>query len=138
MTTLDTDDGTSRITPVDRYVGQRIRETRLMRRMSQEKLAAAIGVSFQQVQKYEKATNRVSAGSLVDIARALDVSPAHMLPPDSADDADLANDPTRGLIKTRTDRDLVAVLARLTPTQRASLLPVALQLITPAETGGRA
>ncbi|GJD94544.1 helix-turn-helix domain-containing protein [Methylobacterium iners] len=58
---------------VDRTVGQRIRALRESKGISQTTLATAIGVSFQQVQKYEKGKNRVSASRLQEIARALDV-----------------------------------------------------------------
>lgn len=60
-------------TSVDLLVSQRIRLRRNVLRVSQEKLAEAIGVTFQQVQKYEKGSNRVSAGKLYDIALALQV-----------------------------------------------------------------
>jgi len=59
--------------PVDVTVGTRIRFTRKMRNMSQQALAEAIGVSFQQVQKYERGANRVSASMLVRIADTLGV-----------------------------------------------------------------
>lgn len=57
--------------PADRHVGNRIRMRRLMLSMSQEKLADKIGLTFQQVQKYEKGTNRVGASRLAQIATAL-------------------------------------------------------------------
>jgi transcriptional regulator with XRE-family HTH domain len=57
----------------DIAVGQRIRVERLGRRMSQTELAEKIGVSFQQVQKYEKGTNRVGAGRLARIAEVLGI-----------------------------------------------------------------
>ena len=57
----------------DAIVGQNIRLHRLARRMSQNALARAVGVSFQQVQKYEKGANRVGAGRLVRVASALGV-----------------------------------------------------------------
>src|SRR6185503_8028410 len=57
----------------DAVVGQNIRVHRLARRMSQSALADAIGITFQQVQKYEKGVNRVGSGRLVKIAAALDV-----------------------------------------------------------------
>jgi len=57
--------------PVDLHVGNRIRLRRMMMAMSQEKLADALGITFQQVQKYEKGTNRTSASRLVETARAL-------------------------------------------------------------------
>jgi transcriptional regulator with XRE-family HTH domain len=60
--------------PVDRQVGLRIRMRRKELRISQEKLAEALGLTFQQVQKYERATNRVSASKLFEIARALNTN----------------------------------------------------------------
>jgi transcriptional regulator with XRE-family HTH domain len=59
--------------PVDKVVGQRVRLSRQSRGMSQTALASAIGVTFQQLQKYEKAANRISASKLFDISKALDV-----------------------------------------------------------------
>lgn len=59
--------------PIDLHVGARIRLRRLMLRMSQEKLGDALGLTFQQIQKYEKGANRVSASRLYEIAKALDV-----------------------------------------------------------------
>jgi transcriptional regulator with XRE-family HTH domain len=58
---------------LDIAVGQRIRVERLARRMSQTELADKIGVSFQQVQKYEKGLNRVGAGRLTRIAEVLGI-----------------------------------------------------------------
>jgi transcriptional regulator with XRE-family HTH domain len=63
----------------DAVVGQNIRVQRLARRMSQSALADAIGITFQQVQKYEKGVNRVGAARLVRIARALGVPAAKLL-----------------------------------------------------------
>jgi transcriptional regulator with XRE-family HTH domain len=58
----------------DIEVGQRIRARRMAKGMSQTELGAMLGVTFQQVQKYEKGVNRVGAGRLVRVAEALDVS----------------------------------------------------------------
>jgi transcriptional regulator with XRE-family HTH domain len=59
--------------PVDVHVGHRVRLRRMMMGISQEKLAELAGkITFQQVQKYEKGTNRISASRLVEIAAALD------------------------------------------------------------------
>jgi transcriptional regulator with XRE-family HTH domain len=63
--------------PVDRHVGLRIRMRRKELNISQEKLAEALGLTFQQVQKYERAANRVSASKLFEIARALNASVAY-------------------------------------------------------------
>ena len=59
---------------VDKKVGQRVRSRRLEIGMSQEKLAELLGVTFQQVQKYEKGVNRIAVSRLLDIANALEVS----------------------------------------------------------------
>ena len=59
--------------PVDKYVGSRVRMRRIMLGMSQEKLGEALGLTFQQVQKYEKGTNRVGASRLQQISEILHV-----------------------------------------------------------------
>jgi transcriptional regulator with XRE-family HTH domain len=59
--------------PVDKHVGSRIRMRRLMLGMSQEKLGDGLGLTFQQVQKYEKGTNRIGAGRLQHISHLLQV-----------------------------------------------------------------
>ncbi|MFQ5346682.1 MAG: helix-turn-helix domain-containing protein [Rhodothalassiaceae bacterium] len=58
---------------VDRHIGERIREHRLERGLTQQDLARALGISYQQVQKYENGSNRVSAGRLYILAQALGV-----------------------------------------------------------------
>jgi transcriptional regulator with XRE-family HTH domain len=60
--------------PIDKHVGSRVRMRRLMLGMSQEKLGDALGRTFQQVQKYEKGTNRIAASRLAQIARILQVA----------------------------------------------------------------
>lgn len=62
--------------PIDRHVGTRIRGRRVGLRISQTKLGQAIGVTFQQIQKYESGTNRVGASNLFKIARTLNVDVA--------------------------------------------------------------
>ena len=59
--------------PVDKHVGSRVRMRRLMLGMSQEKLGDGLGLTFQQVQKYEKGTNRVGASRLQHISQLLQV-----------------------------------------------------------------
>jgi len=60
--------------PVDIYVGGRVKSRRLILGLSQEDLAKSIGLTFQQVQKYERGTNRISVSRLVDIGRVLKTS----------------------------------------------------------------
>src|ERR1700688_3707510 len=62
-------------TAVDTHVGQKIRARRVFLRMSQTDVADAIGITFQQVQKYERGANRVGASRLQQISEALGVSP---------------------------------------------------------------
>ena len=60
--------------PVDAQVGSRVRLRRMLIGMSQERLGELLGLTFQQVQKYEKGVNRIGAGRLFDVARILGVS----------------------------------------------------------------
>jgi transcriptional regulator with XRE-family HTH domain len=59
--------------PIDKHVGSRVRMRRMMLSMSQEKLGDALGLTFQQVQKYEKGTNRIGASRLQQISLILQV-----------------------------------------------------------------
>jgi transcriptional regulator with XRE-family HTH domain len=63
----------NRTRPIDQHVGERIRLLRTERGLTQEQLAAALEVSYQQVQKYETGANRISAGRIYEIARKLGV-----------------------------------------------------------------
>ncbi len=62
-----------RPSPIDVHVGARVRLRRTLLGMSQEKLGEALGLTFQQVQKYERGVNRIGASRLFDLARVLDV-----------------------------------------------------------------
>jgi transcriptional regulator with XRE-family HTH domain len=64
---------TTRTQDVDRYVGARIRERRIMLGLTQQQLADLIGVTYQQAHKYERGINRVSAGRLFEVAQVLSV-----------------------------------------------------------------
>ena len=59
--------------PIDRHIGNRVRLRRTTIGMSQERLGEALGLTFQQIQKYEKGTNRIGAGRLLAVARILGV-----------------------------------------------------------------
>jgi transcriptional regulator with XRE-family HTH domain len=67
------DTGESRPSPIDVHVGSRIRLRRTLMGMSQERLGDSLGLTFQQVQKYERGVNRVGASRLYDLSRVLDV-----------------------------------------------------------------
>jgi transcriptional regulator with XRE-family HTH domain len=59
--------------PIDRYVGQKVRVARLSKGLSQTRLGEAVGLTFQQIQKYEKGTNRISASRLYQFSEILGV-----------------------------------------------------------------
>ncbi len=63
----------NRASSIDRHVGTRIRERRIMLGLSQQQMADMIGVTYQQAHKYERGINRISAGRLYEITRVLNV-----------------------------------------------------------------
>lgn len=63
--------------PIDKHVGSRVRMRRVLLGMSQEKLGEALSLTFQQVQKYEKGTNRIGASRLQQISKTLNVPPSY-------------------------------------------------------------
>jgi transcriptional regulator with XRE-family HTH domain len=75
--------GKSKIDPIDIHVGRVLRAKREERGLSQGALARAGGVSFQQVQKYEKGKNRLSAGMLYKLAKALEMPISEFFPNDA-------------------------------------------------------
>lgn len=93
--------------PVDVHVGGRIRTRRLLVGMNQETLANKLGLTFQQVQKYEGGANRVSASRLAQIAEILEVSISHFFadlpaadaPPESSRDERMQRPETLELIR---------------------------------------
>ena len=103
------------IHPIDRLVGQRVRLLRLDKGMSQTALAAALGLTFQQVQKYERGTNRISASKLFEISKALGVDVAALF--EDAAAAFGAEAPADGQDKTRlptrTDLEIMRQLAKI-------------------------
>ena len=62
--------------PVDIHVGSRVRLRRTLRGMSQQRLAGELGLTFQQVQKYERGANRIGASRLYELSEVLDVPPS--------------------------------------------------------------
>jgi transcriptional regulator with XRE-family HTH domain len=78
--------------PIDKHVGSRVRMRRMMLGMSQEKLGDALGLTFQQVQKYEKGTNRIGASRLQQISQILQVPVAFFF-----EGAPVLNAPAEGM-----------------------------------------
>jgi transcriptional regulator with XRE-family HTH domain len=110
------------VDPVDRFVGARIRAERGQAGLTQSQLGAAVGVTFQQIQKYERGANRVSASMLVRTAKALGVSVSCLFPePDAGPDEQAA----AGIGAFKDGRILAECFAAMTPEQRALLVSVA-------------
>ena len=106
--------------PTDKYVGSRVRMRRMMLGMSQEKLGDAIGLTFQQVQKYEKGSNRIGASRLQQIALILQVPVSFFFegappPPIAAAGLTVPLDPdhTTGLLSTSEGLALARAFMRI-------------------------
>lgn len=102
--------------PVDVHVGSRVRERRTMLGLSQEKLARAFGVSFQQVQKYERGANRISASRLHQLASILDVPMTFFfegLPGEGDDGASAATNAGEEKMMNRETLELVRAYYRI-------------------------
>ena len=85
-----------RITAIDILVGERVHAYRKQLRLSQSQLAQQLGLTFQQVQKYEKGTNRIGAARLFEIARLFNV-PIQALYPESEESIERAENRTKEL-----------------------------------------
>lgn len=125
---------------IDCHVGRRIRAYRLMAGISQAELGAAIGVSFQQVQKYETGQNRISASRLCQVAARLDVPVREFFDGISLlPDGPLCRDETaetRALLSDEQALSMLRRAARLQPSQRRAIdNMIAAMVATPA--GGR-
>lgn len=118
-------------TSIDAALGARIRARRAELKMSQDQLAAAIGVTFQQVQKYEKGVNRVAASTLVDICQALQMTPAGLLP-------SLQGEDTQSMLASEELNELAQIVAVLDLDERATLMQVARALQRKAKHGAPA
>lgn len=93
---------------IDIHVGRRVRALRLLRDLSQEALAEKVGLTFQQIQKYEKGINRISASRLQQFADALNVKPQFFF---DADDDHNTHGPRTGIpFDLIFDRDVAAVV----------------------------
>ena len=113
--------GRSRAQDVDRHVGARMRERRIMLGLTQQQMAELIGVTYQQAHKYEKGINRVAAGRLYNIAQALGVEVSYFFEGLGSDNAFRATPQQRMLLELarnfvsipeRKHRDAICSLAR--------------------------
>lgn len=105
--------------PIDVEVGAKIKARRRLLGMSQDTLAARLGVTFQQIQKYEKGTNRVSASRLVVIANTLGLPPSYFFRTEAGEagfETPAAAPELVSFIETNEGRDLNVAFARISST----------------------
>jgi transcriptional regulator with XRE-family HTH domain len=98
--------------PIDQYVGARVRMRRVELEMSQIELGQMIGVSFQQVQKYEKGSNRISASRLKKIAAALQM-PVSFFFEDLPDKTDVYSTPSPDFLELMTTSEGLSLIKAL-------------------------
>lgn len=113
--------------PIDVHVGSRVRLRRNMLGLSQEKLGEAIGLTFQQVQKYERGANRVAASTLLTAARALGTSIAWMVGEETSGRED-DDEVFRALARPGALEILQAFNAIADPQVRSALLSLAREM----------
>lgn len=111
----------TRITPHDRYMGERIREARSAARMSQKELAGLLGVSYQQVQKYERGDNRVNGGRISLLVSALG-KPVTFFLPDVTDVRVQADPMLSTFLASREGFEIASGFFRLSPAWQAEIL----------------
>jgi transcriptional regulator with XRE-family HTH domain len=114
--------------PIDVAVGARVRIRRRSLGLSQTALADALGLTFQQVQKYERGANRVSASMLVKIAAKLETSVAALVGEDGGTPAETV---VFAHLATPGAADLLAAYARIDGEARRGLLALAVKLAQP-------
>jgi transcriptional regulator with XRE-family HTH domain len=129
-TVLDVERGP---TAVDRHVGLRIRMRRRELGMSQERLADAIGLTFQQVQKYERAANRVSASKLWEIAKVLRSNIAYFYEGLEDGGGEGGVSATHDFLLTNEGMELAATFPTIAPRLRRKVLELVRMLGDPGE-----
>ena len=118
--------------PIDARVGEKLRSFRRMRRLSQTQMAETVGLTFQQIQKYEKGVNRISASKLFEFAKVLDIPVQSFFSDFSQEEPEKAA-PRPFPAPSRLDYEILELLGRLDdgPVKRA--VRNLLQALTPKE-----
>lgn len=125
MTSTPKDDETKQPDPIDIHVGGRIRYRRTLLGLSQEKVSDKLGLTFQQLQKYERGTNRVSASRLWQIAKILHCKVEYFFPDQDAEVVQLAPAIDRSAALGRLDTELTTVTSELKVADMRALVAVA-------------
>ena len=113
-------------TEIDKAIGSRLRLFRLRQKMSQADLGAALGVTFQQIQKYENGKNRLSGSKLIAVCDALKCSSTELLATGS--DRGLSTDQFNALHDRKTS-NLFLALAKLSDVQRSAVIEAASAMV---------
>ncbi|WP_454715466.1 helix-turn-helix domain-containing protein [Caulobacter segnis] len=126
MRTLDSDAPD----PIDIHVGRQLRVHRLALGVSQQALADALAVSFQQIQKYESGANRISASKLYKASRALGIAPSALFEGLEVDDGSNVLGQFADFIAVPSSNRLAAAFPHLTPVQQRLLTDLAETLVS--------
>jgi transcriptional regulator with XRE-family HTH domain len=111
--------------PIDLHVGQRLRHRRWMLGLTQQELAQAVGIKFQQIQKYESGINRMSASRLWDVANALGVSVSYFFEGLSHAEGQNGSGPKPDVLEDKETLDLIRAYYTLGEAPRRCLLDLA-------------
>jgi transcriptional regulator with XRE-family HTH domain len=117
--------------PVDRHVGRRVCEKRIELGHNQTDLGRALGLTFQQIQKYEKGANRISASKLWDIANFFKVDVGYFYAGLSGDEGDLGEATSNDLPATRHSVEIKRLATRLSPRQQKLALDLIRAMAAP-------
>lgn len=117
---------------IDIEIGRRLRRARLRLDLTQAQVAEKIGVTFQQIQKYERGDTRLALSTLARLRDLLRIEAADLLPP-LRDDGSAIPDPVAAMGQTITGVHLADIFGRMTPAHQLNLLNVAKAIIAPAQ-----
>ena len=117
--------------PVDRHVGRRVCEKRIELGHNQTDLGRHLGLTFQQIQKYEKGANRISASKLWDIANFFKVDVGYFYAGLSGDEGDLGGATSHDLPATRHSVEIKRLATRLSPRQQKLALDLIRAMAAP-------
>jgi len=118
--------------PVDLHVGARLRARRKELGISQSDLAESVGLTFQQIQKYERGTNRISASKLHQFAEHMNVPIAYFydgLPVAETDIESVSERSATDFLLTREGQQLAAAFSKLTPNKRKGVMQLVRSLV---------
>ncbi|MEL6856963.1 MAG: helix-turn-helix transcriptional regulator [Pseudomonadota bacterium] len=131
----DLENTTLSASEVDRLVGDRIRRRRILMGLTQDQLGESLGISYQQIQKYETGANRVSAGRLYLIAARLEVSPGWFFDPVKSD---ASSDDFDELGSSRLLMEFVRSFARINDERLKTVLVSLVRAMADEEDGDNA